>query len=63
MHAGNVRVREGETIHGALESVCEREKLYTGHLSPCARGRNYTVHGALEFARRLQKTNPIVQIH
>ena len=31
------------------------EKLDTGHSSPRVRGRNYTVHGALEFASQLQK--------
>ena len=44
MHAGGCPYMRGE-------------KLHTGHLSPCVRGRNGTVHGALEFASQLQKKN------
>ena len=44
-------------MHAGGCPCVREEKLDAGHLSPRVRGRNYTAHGALEFASQLQKTN------
>ena len=33
-----------ELYTGHVSRVCEMEKLYTGHLSPCLRGKLYSGH-------------------